>query len=81
MVCCVCVVKYIDHNEALSQQRHYADIMLSAHQSGVSAVSPTQLSSMMTNSATNFEKLGDRKAVQDRLNAMTRLTDITSSTY
>ena len=80
-MCCACVGKYVDHNEALSQQRHYDNIVLSAHQPNVSAVSPTQLSPVITNAATNVERLGDRKAVQDRFNVMTRLTDTTSATY
>ena len=68
VVTCVCVGKYSDHSEALLQQRHYADTMLSAYRQNVSAVPPSHLSSVITDAATTFENLGDRKVMQNCVN-------------
>jgi len=69
-----------DEDEKEFRQRQDADTKLSACSQNMSTLTPTQLSSMMTNAATTYEKLGDRKAVQDCLNVMTRLTDTNSAT-
>jgi len=80
-----CVGRYCDDmnetEKGQQQQQRDADIMMSACQQNVSAaLTPAQLASTTTNSATSFEKPRDHTAVQDCLSEMTRLTDTNSAT-